>query len=238
MQKDDQRVLIFAAVICVTSSLLLSTAAASLRSRQEYNVVLNQRINVLQAFGAEVKNERGKKIVTADEVEQLFAQHISEVVIDAATGTVIEGMAAADISETDREQRTKLPLFLWSEEGAVSRYAFPISGRGLWSTIHGYVALDRDLATILGVTFYEHGETPGLGAEIEQPWFQNNFAGKRLWEDGELLSFKVWKGQAPDDNNHAVDGISGATITGNGVTQFLNADMARYETYFSTIRGG
>ncbi len=236
MQKDDKRVLTFATLVCVTSSLLLSAAASSLRNRQENNIILDRKINVLQAFGEEVKDERGRKIASADRVQELFNQFITEVVLDAATGEIIDGLAVADVSESDLEQKNKLPLFLWNEDGEVTRYAFPISGRGLWSTIRGFVALDRDLATILGVTFYDHGETPGLGAEIDRPWFQNNFVGKRLWEDGELLSFKVWKGAAPDDHTHAVDGISGATITGNGVTQFLNEDMARYDKFFRTIR--
>lgn len=238
MQKDDARILLFATIICVTCSLMLATAAVALRGRQEMNVVLDQKINVLQAFGEHVKDERGKKIVGPAEVEALFQKHITEVIIDAETGAVVPGLTSATVPPDELDAKTKLRLYLWKDGGEVTRYAFPISGRGLWSTIYGFVALDRDLATILGITFYKHGETPGLGAECEKPWFQKNFSGKRLWADGQLLPFRIWKGHAPQDNDHAVDGISGATITGNGITQFLNADMARYEKYFGTIRKG
>ena len=125
----------------------------------------------------------------------------------------------------------------------MTAYAFPIVGKGLWSTLYGYFALEGDLNTVRGITFYKHGETPGLGGEISKPWFQENFAGKRILDDdGSLVSVSVVKGFAadqysdPGDLEHHVDGISGATITARGVSAMVKEALEQYEPYFSSIR--
>ena len=241
MQKDDRNVLTFAAMVCITCSVLLSSAAALLEKKQAYNIELDRKINVLKAFGVEVVDETGKKILASEEVEGYFKDYISEVVLDSKTGEIIPGKSTADLSKDDLKQKTLLPLYQWTEQGSVKKYAFPISGKGLWSTLYGYLALEDDLATIIGITFYKHGETPGLGGECEQPWFQNAFKGKRVWSNGKLLPFEVVKGgvanKYPSGNDHAVDGISGATITGQGIETFIRSDLALYDNYFRTIRG-
>lgn len=135
-------------------------------------------------------------------------------------------------------------LFLYKPGGNLQAYVVPIEGYGLWDIIRGYVALETDLKTVMGISFYEHKETPGLGARITEGWFQDSFKGKKiLAEDGELVSIKVAKGKVeqviPEDKQkHWVDGISGATLTGDGINQFLKQDLAYYEPYFKTIRGG
>ena len=127
-----------------------------------------------------------------------------------------------------------LPLYISDNKDATM---FPISGKGLWSTMYGYISLKDDLNTILGITFYKHGETPGLGAEIDRAWFQDNFKNKLLFDEGEnFVSIKVVKGKA-DGSHHAVDGISGATMTSNGVTKLLSYDIGRYLNYIKSIKG-
>lgn len=241
MRKDDRRILTFAAVVCVTCSLLLSGAAAVLKQRQEYNVELDRKLNVLKAFGVDVVDAKGRRVVTAAEVEAYFTDHITEIVLDRDTGTVIEGETSSDLTTDDVKLKTKLPLYLWTEDGRTTKYAFPISGYGLWSTLYGYMALEGDLATIIGVTFYKHGETPGLGGEASAPWFQRQFGGKKVWGDGGLLPFEVVKGgvdtRYPGGCDHCVDGISAATITSNGIQEFIRSDLQHYEAYFKTIRG-
>lgn len=131
-----------------------------------------------------------------------------------------------------------LPLYAWTEDGdgKPSKYAFPISGRGLWSLLEGYVALESDLETIAGITFYKHSETPGLGAEIDTAWFQQQFVGKKLYADGIATDFVVAKpGMAKGDRE--VDGISGATLTGKGVQALLRKDARRYADYFNQLGG-
>ncbi|MBU1910513.1 MAG: NADH:ubiquinone reductase (Na(+)-transporting) subunit C [Verrucomicrobia bacterium] len=241
MAKGDAYTLGYAAIICVVCSLLLSTTASLLKPRQDIEVELDRKLNVLKAFGVATEDERGKKMDGA-EVDRRFAEHISEIILDGETGQAIPGLTGRELSREDLEQKRKLPLYLWKEDGRITRYAFPISGKGLWSTIYGYMALDADLSTIIGVTFYRHGETPGLGGEIATEAFQKQFVGKRVFKDGRLQRIEVVKGTVadryPEGNDHAVDGISGATLTGKGLNQFMNRDLEAYEKYFAGIRGG
>src|SRR5690606_9435029 len=124
-------------------------------------------------------------------------------------------------------------------DGQVRAYAFPAEGKGLWSTVHSFVGLEHDLATVRGITFFDHGETPGLGGEVSMPWFQRNFRGKILWKDHQPVNLVVTKGKAEPGNSHAVDGMSGATITGNGVQKLVNKTFRAYnETVFSAKRDG
>lgn len=237
MQKDDARILKFAAAVCVTCSLLLSGTAALLRDRQAYNVELDRKTNVLKAFGVETVDADGKRKVTDEDVEQYFVDHIREVIVDPESGEVFEGMTSAELSKEERKMKSKLPLYIWMEDEEATKYAFPISGYGLWSTIYGYMALDKDLVTIVGVTFYDHGETPGLGGEVSSEWFQSQFEGKKVRQE----KFEIVKGgvetKYPDGCDHCVDGIAAATITANGVQTFLNKDLQRYEAYFQSISG-
>lgn len=237
--KGDGYVICFAAAVCVVCSLLLSSAASALKTRQDYNVELDRKINVLKAFGVAVRDAKGKSIA-GTEVDRLFREQIEEIVLDAATGQPIEGITSSQVPPKELKEKQKLPLYIWKENGEAQKYAFPVSGKGLWSTIYGYLALEKDLATIAGVTFYRHGETPGLGGECEKDWFQENFRGKKVYGAQGRLPFEVIKGlvadRFPQGNDHAVDGISGATLTSKGITQFVNADLDLYERYFKLLR--
>ena len=239
MPKGDAYIVGFAAIICVSCSLLLSAAASTLKVKQDYNVELDRKMNVLKAFGVATRDAAGKAISGA-EVERIFSENIREIILDGTTGQPIEGLTSAAVSAKELAAGTRLPLYTFEENGEIQKYAFPVFGKGLWSTIYGYLALDRNLATIAGVTFYRHGETPGLGGEVEKDWFQDNFKGKRIFGDGKLIPFEVVKGTVadryPQGNDHAVDGISGATLTGKGVTKFINLDLEKYEKYFTLIR--
>jgi Na+-transporting NADH:ubiquinone oxidoreductase subunit C len=231
-QKGDLYVITYATVVCMLCGLLLSATASLLKKPQEYNKEIDRKTNVLKAFGVPTRDETGRRIAAPD-VEKYFTDHIREITIDGDTGQAVEPPAKA---------ANPLPLYLWKEGDEVLKYAFPISGKGLWSTIKGYLALGKDLSSIEGITFYEHGETPGLGAEVETDWFQNNFKGKKVFANGQRLRFEVVKGKVADKypagNDHAVDGISGATLTGNGVMRFINANLDKYEKYFSLLRKG
>ena len=124
-----------------------------------------------------------------------------------------------------------LPFYVDSKKNTL---IIPISGKGLWSSLYGYFAIDiNNYSTVKGITFYAHGETPGLGAEISNKKFQDNFVGKEIYSlSNQLKSVTVIKGKAQDTNKYEVDGISGATITSNGVTTLLLRDLQRYESYF------
>ena len=120
----------------------------------------------------------------------------------------------------------------------MNAFILPISGKGLWSSLYGYFAIDnKNYSTVKGITFYQHGETPGLGAEIAKDWFKSSFIGKEIYSDNNIKSILVLKaGQADPDNLYEVNGISGATITGRGVEVLLKRDLLRYENYFRNNR--
>ena len=206
--REDNKTLLFAAIVCVTCSLLLSGTAAGLRSRQQANEAFDVKRNIVKAFGIDIS------AMDRPTIEATYEKHVAA------------------------QKAGELALFTWTEDGAdkASKYAFPISGKGLWSMLYGYLSLEADLETIAGISFYKHGETPGLGAEIEKKWFQEQFTGKKLYEAGKALDFVVAKpGAAKGD--HAVDGISGATLTGKGVQALLRKDAAAYADYFNQIKG-
>jgi Na+-transporting NADH:ubiquinone oxidoreductase subunit C len=110
--------------------------------------------------------------------------------------------------------------------------------------LYGYLALQSDGETVMGITFYKHGETPGLGGEVEAAWFTDNFKGKKIFDgSGNLTSITIWKGAVPNDmpeqkRVHVVDGISGATMTGSSVNIFLKDDLKRYESFLQAVRRG
>ena len=206
--REDTRTILFAAVVCITCSLLLSGTAAGLKNLQEANKEFDVKRNIVKAFGIDIGE------MERPEIESTIIKHVSE------------------------ETAGELPIYTWTDDGTEtpSKYAFPISGKGLWSTLYGYLSLNADLETIAGISFYKHGETPGLGAEIEKDWFLSQFAGKRLYSDGASTEFVVAKpGYAQGDS--AVDGISGATLTGKGVEALIRKDAAAYAEYFNSIKG-
>lgn len=126
-------------------------------------------------------------------------------------------------------------IFMHKPAEEVDAYIIPIAGNGLWGMMYGYLALQPDLITIKGVRFYKHVETPGLGAEAEKPWFTNMFIGKKILdENGQLRPVRVAKGKAASDAE--VDGISGATLTGDGITKFIKKDLSAFEPYFQILR--
>ena len=194
----------FALIICVISSLIVSVTAIGLKSKQELNVELDRKRKILNAMGLQAEVQALEK---PQEILILYDDSIRSMVVDVE-GEVIQGKTAEEAQEGD------LPVYLLVQNTAVNAVAIPVSGYGLWSTLYGYLALEKDLNTVRGLTFYKHGETPGLGGEIDKPWFQNNFVGKKVFgTNGKLVSIKVIKGQVegritdPEEKSHAVDGI-------------------------------
>ena len=219
MQKGESYIMMYAAGVCLLCSVLLAGTTMALKPRQDAESELDRKRNVLKAFDAPMRDEATGEPIAGPEVERLYTQHVREITVTASGRT--------------------LPLFQWEVDGRTERIALPVSGKGLWSTIYGYLALDARATTILGITFYKHGETPGLGGEIEQPWFQENFKGRQIFDKGTLRRIEVAKGKARPPSAEGpvqVDGISGATLTGAGVTAFLNEILAGYEPYFMTLR--
>ena len=207
-------------------------AAGTLKEIQELNVENDSKKNILSSLGYEPDSDQ---LWTSDDITKLFKLNIEAYVLNS-NGERTNTDPASINTEVDKEN---LPIYVDKKDGIVNGYAIPISGKGLWSTLYGYFAIEPDGVTAKGITFYAHKETPGLGGEVEKPWFQNNFVGKRfIDEDGNLVVIKVIKGKADPDSPYEVDGISGATITSKGLESFLVDDLEKYEPFFRKIRSG
>lgn len=225
---------VFILTLTIVCSLLLSLAAKGLEERKNKNIEIDMKKNILSAIGIDVNS------FSISDIDSYFSNNIDTLVINLE-GDVIEKLSIDDLIQVENKQNGEvrylynnqeyLPLYNETEKKVI---IIPISGKGLWSSLFGYFAVDtKDYSTVKGITFYRHGETPGLGGEISATWFQENFIGKKIYSSNDSLqSITVIKGKAPENAQHHVDGISGATITSNGVTALLNRDLKRYEPYF------
>ena len=224
----------FTSIVTIILGFFLALAADGLRDLQDTNVENDMKKNILVSLGFK---PGGETPWTSDEIQKLFQENIEAVVLDAS-GQRTE----KDPKEIDTEKDVEfLPIYLKKIGDDVGGYAIPIAGKGLWSTLFGYFAIEPDGRTVKGITFYKHGETPGLGGEVDKAWFQQNFIGKRFVdENDQLLGIHVIKGKVQSDDQeayHKVDGISGATMTGKGLEYFLKDDLVKYEPFFKQVRG-
>lgn len=234
MQRDSTLgTILTATVLCVVCSVVVSASAVGLKSFQDANKKKFEQRNILEAAGFtsdEIK-EKG--------IEELF-KSIETQLIDLETGEL-----AADIDEATYDQKAaaksadqsvEIPkakqtfgfdrhekysrVYLMKEGDSLKKVILPIYGKGLWSTLYGFISLESDLNTVAGITFYEHKETPGLGGEVDNPKWKALWPGK-LVADGGKLKIEIIKGQViggSDNAAHQIDGLSGATITSRGVS--------------------
>ena len=224
--------IIFTSLVTIVLGSFLSIAAGTLEETQDRNVENDSKKNILSSLGYKPGSD---KPWTSDEIARIFEENIDAYVLDE-NGDRTNNDPRSINPEIDYEN---LPIYVDKKDGNVNGYAIPISGKGLWSTLYGYFAIEPDGATVKGITFYAHKETPGLGGEVDKPWFQKNFIGKRfIDEKGNLIGVKVIKGKADPDSPHEVDGISGATITSKGLESFLIDDLRKYEPFFLKVRDG
>jgi Na+-transporting NADH:ubiquinone oxidoreductase subunit C len=239
--RDQAKVIGFATVICLVCSVLLAFVSTSLAPRQAQNKANDVKSKVLQVLGVSVTDEKGKIVVSPQELDQMFEARITGIVLDGegnvAEGRTVESLTSQEINDRDKATGLKAfyPFYTYKDpESGAKQYAIHVSGKGLWSTIKAFMALEADLSTIAGIVFYEHQETPGLGGEVEKPFFQDQFKGKKWTANGKVQTFRITKPGAAD-NDHCVDGITAATMTCRGVEQFLNADYAVYHRYFEKL---
>ena len=233
-------VLSFATGMCVVVSAVLAFLSDSLKPTQAAAAEFDRQKNVMIAAG----------LCTADDVrsradlESLYRERVQEFVVDTVDGSVLADKAPKEVdalnkeaAKADKKQASRYRVVATTKQsGKVESYVLPISGKGLWSTLYGYLAIEADKKTVRGITFYKHGETPGLGGEVENPEWTAQWKGKTIRDDkGALTSITVKKGKVdPADANqkaHYVDGLSGATITGNGVNNFVKKDLQALASY-------
>ncbi len=229
--QGNKYTVIFAFTVCVILSVLLSATYMSLKDRQELNRKLDRQKNILIAAGFTPDN--------ANEIESLYATRVKSMVV-SANGIIVAGKMPEQIEV--EQSKSMFPLFRIisaTDESVTESFVYPVEGKGLWSTMYGYLAVTPNGKTVKGITFYKQGETPGLGAEVEKDWFRKNFVGKKPYDGKKVVGIEVAKGKASDQaayktkSEHMVDGISGATLTCNGVTKMLKQGPAKYAPFFS-----
>lgn len=241
------KTIIFTCVVAILCSLALAGTAVGLKAKQLENVRVDKMKNILKAFGALDDVEEAGTSVPAyfdANVEGVVVNLAGEVLEDAGSASEIDYNAELKKLGGDDSYQPRLPVFMLKDEGEVVAYAIPVVGKGLWSTLLGYMSFEANVNDVRGITFYSHAETPGLGAEIDANWFQDNFKdGKKILDqNGRLVGIEVVKGAAADsakdqeDLSHKVDGISGATITARGVSDMIKKDLQNYAAYFATLR--
>ena len=233
MDFSNRYIIGFSLALCLVCSLAVSSVAVALKDRQELNKRLDQQVKVLALAG--LLPEEGKP--SPEEAVRLFEEKVKLLLVDRSTG---EHLGEVPFGEVDpvaeakdpatsstpsdpaaqeaqiRRVPNRLLVFVAStDEGEV--LVLPIWGNGLWSTMYGYLALDGERPVVDGIVFYQHGETPGLGGEIDNPGWRAQWPGKEFWDSEGNVVVEVVKSGHVRDPKHQVDGISGATLTSRGV---------------------
>ncbi len=227
--------------VCIICSLLVSTAAVSLNSIQEENRTLDRIRNILVAAGLPSGDE---------DMQAIFEDRVRPVIIDLSTGAVLPEEDYNDILNVDsfnvldmagdaaygmevpvdrdmagiRRMPRYMLIYFIRENGKTSRIVLPVYGKGLWSTMFGFIALESDLRTVRGFTVYEHAETPGLGGEVDNPAWKRSWRGKQALDEAGNVLLRVIKGRVDDsrpESRHLIDGLSGATLTSRGVDRLV-----------------
>jgi Na+-transporting NADH:ubiquinone oxidoreductase subunit C len=221
-------IFIFSAIMVVVIALLLSLAAMQLKPFQDKNIEIEKKRNILASIRIQS---------TVKDAVALYSKYITNSYVINNKGEKKEGTDAftvdmkAEISKPSAKRF--LPVFVGTLDNSSHVYVVPLRGKGLWGPIWGYMSFRPDMNTVYGVVFDHQGETPGLGAEIALDWFQKPFYGKTIFEDSvKFVSVKVIKGGAPKGDNHAVDAISGGTITSKCLEAMLDSCLVQYRTYF------
>lgn len=225
---SNRYTIVYAVGLTVAVAVSLALAATGLGPRQEANAAHARRIAILETVMA----------VDPLRVEEDYQAYITERVFDYE-GNEADGVAAFDLDIVREARKTPedrlYPVYQFERNGTI-RFIVPMRGAGLWGPISAYLALDNDLATISGVSFDHEKETPGLGAEITTPAFENQFEGKRVVDEaGAFRPVEVVKAGRGGDGPHAVDGLTGATMTMNGVTAMFAEELALYQQVFEEL---
>jgi Na+-transporting NADH:ubiquinone oxidoreductase subunit C len=229
----------FAAIICAIFSVLVAGSAVTLAERQERNALLYKQQNVLSVSGL---IEPGKRL-TPDEITERYENNIELRIVNLETGEYVDA-DEVDPATYDQREATKNPetsrepddnralvkrvplyiaVYLVKKDGVLDKIILPVEGMGLWKTLYGFLAVEKDCDTVFGLTFYQHGETPGLGAEVDNKNWKNKWPGRKVYDAEGNVALRVIKGPAPppEEAPYKVDGLSGATLTCNGVSNLV-----------------
>jgi Na+-transporting NADH:ubiquinone oxidoreductase subunit C len=235
-----KKVLIVSFSLCIFCSVLVSGAAIFLKEKQQLNKIMDVKRNLLIASGV-----LGPSVTNEKEILAAYTK-VTELAVDLSTGEIVDGVnvesldtrklaktagenivlsSGDDIAKIKTISKISKVYLVRNDLNEVEKIVLPVHGKGLWSTLYGFLALAPDTKTIKGLGFYEHGETPGLGGEVDNPRWKKNWANKVVLDDNFDPQIVIVKGQVDhklDANNNKIDGLSGATITSNGVQALVN----------------
>lgn len=228
--------IIFSVVLVVVVGTLLSFFANFTKADRVKNDQVKAQIDILNAIGVDANRANATEMFGKYIKEQKVIE--GDKISDDPTAYLIDVKKELDNAKQGITQR--LPLFIAQKDGE-SLYILPVRGNGLWDAIWGYIALNDDLKSINGVYFDHKGETPGLGANITEKFFTDDFKGENIYDaSGTFKGVEISKSNGDPNNadklDNQVDAISGATITGNGVGAMINSGIRSYLPYFETLK--
>lgn len=248
------KTLLVVLVLCLVCSIVVAGSAVGLKPLQQEQRALDKQRNILAVAG--LMHDK----MSADEVAEVYASRVTPRLLDLKSGTMLEGdpgkfnqiqalkdpqqsiaLSSSEDTAGIRRRSNMVEIYLIKDEKQqIQEIVLPIYGNGLWSMMYAFVALDTDGRTIKGITYYDQGETPGLGGEVENPNWRAQFVGKRVVNDEGHPALKVMKGAAPQGDLYAVDGLSGATLTANGVQHSFDFWMGElgFGPFLKQVREG
>jgi Na+-transporting NADH:ubiquinone oxidoreductase subunit C len=241
-------------LLCVVCSVIVSAAAVLLKPLQIKNKELDRQTNILAAAKIDYQGK---------DVQALFAEKIMTKYVDLKTGKYVEkpagykdairaskepSLSSALTREQDiasiKRTANVMPVYLVNEADKLEKVILPVHGYGLWSTLYGFLALENDLSTVIGFGFYDHGETPGLGGEVDNPKWKALWPGKQVYAENSMEPVlglvKGYVDPTAAGSEHKVDALSGATLTSNGVTNLVQFWMGEngFATFLSNLKAG
>ena len=223
--------------VCLICSLVVSASAVSLRDLQKENKLNDKRIKILQVADiydpsisiAEQFSELESKFIDfntgllMDEYNNFSIDDYDQIIVTKDPNLSSKVPTSEDIAIIKNRENVGKIYILRDEIGAIDKLVLPIRGYGLWGTLYGYISIEDDFNTVSGIEFYDHKETPGLGAEVDNPKWKAQWKGKKIYKDNkvnlEVIKGKVEEGDS--ESTYKIDGLSGATITSRGVTNMV-----------------
>ncbi|MCK7590190.1 Na(+)-translocating NADH-quinone reductase subunit C [Subsaxibacter sp. CAU 1640] len=237
--------ILFAIGMVLAVGALLAFTASSLKPKITENQRIEKQQNILYAMNVNDNTESSAVFISTDKAPEAFSKYVTQqLVIENGKVTEDDEAYLIDIKKEKSSakgdaSKRRLPLFVGEKDGK-TYYVIPIYGKGLWDAIWGYVSVDKNMV-VQGAYFDHKGETPGLGANIKERFFMDDFKGEHLLDDnGNFKGITVAKGNADPKNenktDNEVDAIAGATITGDGVTAMIKSDLKLYKPYFDNLK--
>ncbi|WP_025673800.1 Na(+)-translocating NADH-quinone reductase subunit C [Salinivibrio socompensis] len=254
-----KKTLLVVIALSLVCSIVVSGAAVALRPLQQMNAKLDVQKNILSVAGVDVAggksaiNDAFNKYIEARLVSLEKGDYVSPEAVNVADAADYDQRAAAkdpslskklsgeeNVADIGRRANVAKVYLVKNDAGDVQRLILPVKGSGLWSMMYAFVAVEPDGNTVADIVYYEQGETPGLGGEVENPKWRAKWDGKKLFNEQGEPAIRVVKGGAPEGSEHGIDALSGATLTSNGVQNQFNFWLGKqgFGPFLAKVREG